>query len=310
MKLLIAVLSSILVACSVTTANPIDPSETTSTESSASTVLPSVATTTYASSLAVSSSQATNLVDPSKLSNSDMNLIREYVQAKADRESAMEVYGSAESENLAQRELINRLGEQLALLKYKFPDRKSNSECEKKVKKIKQELEFQKKILDKLKKRYTKVRSEYFNLHERLNQIEAQLVECLIRGNLNNPSAYPHFKLLELDSGFMKVVNTFRNSAPNQQLEFEQDVTTGSPSSSQSYSNSFLSDVKMGVSENSNAMHSPLNETPLVQPTQISSNSQKTFKLSSRIHKISKTMSRFGSRWSQLENNDSSDSSD
>ncbi|KAK5667193.1 hypothetical protein QVD99_006401 [Batrachochytrium dendrobatidis] len=70
MKLAVAVLSSILLALSVTTANPVNPSATTDVETSISTVIPSATTSTEASTSSTPNPNSMSLgtLDPFQIS--------------------------------------------------------------------------------------------------------------------------------------------------------------------------------------------------------------------------------------------------
>ncbi|EGF77054.1 hypothetical protein BATDEDRAFT_92038 [Batrachochytrium dendrobatidis JAM81] len=110
MKLAIA-LSSILLVCSVTTANPVNPSATTSAEPSSSTAAFTTTTDSYSNFLPASSVQAINSVDLSKLSDDDKSLMGKYLETSENHKKMKETQRPAESKIFDQKALIERLDE-------------------------------------------------------------------------------------------------------------------------------------------------------------------------------------------------------
>ncbi|KAJ8329684.1 hypothetical protein O5D80_002246 [Batrachochytrium dendrobatidis] len=98
MKLAVTVLASILAICSVTTASPVNPSAAASAGASTSTVIPSA--------------QVTLSVDLSKLSEEDMDLIKEYAHIKKACNDEEKIHDSLQSEKLEQKEALDELAEE------------------------------------------------------------------------------------------------------------------------------------------------------------------------------------------------------
>ncbi|KAK5665541.1 hypothetical protein QVD99_007887 [Batrachochytrium dendrobatidis] len=109
MKLAVTVLASILFACSVTTAKPVNPSATTSAEASTSTVIPTATTSTKSKHRVLSYEGSEFSLDLSKFSKDDMGLIKEYLQTDQEYQEAKKACDSAKSEELNQKELLKRL---------------------------------------------------------------------------------------------------------------------------------------------------------------------------------------------------------
>ncbi|OAJ41306.1 hypothetical protein BDEG_24927 [Batrachochytrium dendrobatidis JEL423] len=298
MKLSIVVLSSILAVCSVTTAIPVNPSATASAEASTSTVIPSA--------------QVTPSTDLSQLPEEGMKLIKEYAQTKKSRDNAKETYGLTQSEMHVQEKLVKRLHKKIKKLPRKSQISENGSKYSEKLQKLEDKLEQERKNLDELIKKQLEFGCA--SLTFKLGKIKVQLVKYIFGGNLHYPFDY-YMERLTASRQFMELVKTFGNYSPSQQLGSQQDSTSGAHSSSQQapqgYDNSaFLYDDEMKVSENSGTMHSS-SETPIVQPTQTSSNTQaassstQKASKSSRLQKVYREIKGgFELGWNQDESDD------
>ncbi|OAJ43557.1 hypothetical protein BDEG_26907 [Batrachochytrium dendrobatidis JEL423] len=147
MKLAVTVLASILFACSVTTATPVNPSLTTSAESSTSAVTPNA--------------QATSLFDLSQPSLEVMNLLEEYAQSKEDYKEAEKVYDLVHSTKSDRKQLVKQLREEYQELLDKYQEGDGS-----KYKDESEKLEKEEDILIDLLQR--RAGAAYFSLYERL----------------------------------------------------------------------------------------------------------------------------------------------
>ncbi|OAJ43635.1 hypothetical protein BDEG_26977 [Batrachochytrium dendrobatidis JEL423] len=127
MKLSIAVLASVLVACSVTTANPILPSSTTNAEYSTSTGIPSSTTNAeyststdipssttnaeFSTSTDIPSAQVTASIDFSKFSKEVLDLIKEYAKTGKDYDNAKIMHDMLQIQKQGQEMIISQLRE-------------------------------------------------------------------------------------------------------------------------------------------------------------------------------------------------------
>ncbi|KAJ8330254.1 hypothetical protein O5D80_001819 [Batrachochytrium dendrobatidis] len=286
MKLAVTVLASILFACSVTTAKPVNPSATTSAEASTSTVTPSA--------------QVTPSVDLSKLSKDDMELIKEYAHMKKTCDDAEKIHNSLQPKRLSRQELVDRLDEEYEQLLRKSQTSENGSKYSKKLKKLEQKLEQEEKAIGKLVA--MDMSSGFPSLTFKLGKIQSQLLDRLFKGNTDQPTEY-YMRFFETDLKFLELVSTLGNSAPNQQPRSEQASTSGTQNQS-----------KHRESTSSSS------ETSTVQPTQTSSSTQRASRSRSRSHSRSRKTSRscsrsgracskvrnnLGSGWNQLEDSDS-----
>ncbi|KAJ8328600.1 hypothetical protein O5D80_003181 [Batrachochytrium dendrobatidis] len=262
MKLAVTVLSLILFACSVTTAIPVNPSATTSAEASTLTVTPSA--------------QITPSIDFSNLPGSDMNLIRKYAHMKKTCDDAEKIHNSLQPERLSQQELVKQLGKEIQELLRKCQSSEGHSKYGKKLQKLEQKLKQERKTLDELA---TKQHSSGFlNLNWRLGKIKSQLLECLFKGNMNQPFEY-YTIFLESDPKFLELVSTFDNSTPSQQPGSEQASTSGTQNKSKHHKSSSSPSKTSTVS---------------VQPIQTSSSTQAA---SSSTQRTSRSNSRLFGLW-------------
>ncbi|KAJ8328686.1 hypothetical protein O5D80_002670 [Batrachochytrium dendrobatidis] len=202
MKLLIAVLSSILVACSVTIATPIDPSEITSTESSASTALPSMATTTYPSSLPTPDKNGIDLDNLVSLPSNIEDLLKEYLERRHSRNEQRKVCESIKSEYYDQHKLLSDLKKRIQALKGKSGKNGGSSKHNGKIRKVEFELEGQYFKLDKLKKGFEECKSKYDRLDFELKLVKIQLVECVFGEPWNVQSLNQKLSLIRVHPVF------------------------------------------------------------------------------------------------------------
>ncbi|KAK6096879.1 hypothetical protein MT418_002530 [Batrachochytrium dendrobatidis] len=160
MKLAVAVLSSILLACSVTIANPIDPSATTDVETSTSTVIPSATTDVEAST---SSTPNPNGIGLGALDYPLPDSIKELLE-KYEKKGKI---------------AMNKKKVKIYILKHKYQGNGGSSEYDNEIQETKSNLETQKAKLADLGKDYHECVLEKNSLEFEMSRIEVKLVECV-----------------------------------------------------------------------------------------------------------------------------------
>ncbi|EGF77035.1 hypothetical protein BATDEDRAFT_28160 [Batrachochytrium dendrobatidis JAM81] len=232
MKLTVVVLSSILAVCSVTIADPVNPTATTSTQSS-SAALPSATTGTYPDPWMAPNAQVTNSVDFSRLPESTIDLIQEYARVKESYEQTYGMYESLKLEKIDQEQWTKLLYKKL-----KYSSRKVRKVRKdkyglmykkelKEFRELKLEIETQNGILFELQKKCMDFGSKYFELRWKFAKIQVLLVECLYGKHINYESISYYLDYVESNPEFMKLVDTLRSSVPNQQSGSVQASTSG-----------------------------------------------------------------------------------
>ncbi|KAK6095418.1 hypothetical protein MT418_004850 [Batrachochytrium dendrobatidis] len=114
MKLLIAVLSSTLIACSVTTATPVNPSRTRNLESSSTAIYTATATTYPSTSTFIDLD--VNLVDCGRYSRETKEAIKGYAEAKYNVELMREKCESIAAKIITQTTVVENLNERVRLM--------------------------------------------------------------------------------------------------------------------------------------------------------------------------------------------------
>ncbi|KAL5036536.1 hypothetical protein BDEG_24493 [Batrachochytrium dendrobatidis JEL423] len=153
MKLAVAVLSSILLAFSVTTASPVKPSKTTSTESSTSTFIPST------SGIGIGN------LDP--LPRNVKYLLKEYAEIQDDCDLQRKVHQFLKSQYDSQREVIMIYEKKLETLKKKPRRKGGDPEHDEKIQKIKSNLKAQYSKFIKLDQEIQGCESEFGRLTQK-----------------------------------------------------------------------------------------------------------------------------------------------
>ncbi|EGF78961.1 hypothetical protein BATDEDRAFT_26406 [Batrachochytrium dendrobatidis JAM81] len=163
MKLAVAVLSSILFACSVTIANPILPSETTSTESITS---------------PTPNPNGIGLDGLNPLPDSIKNLLDKYVEIQDGFEEQEKICDSLKPQYDSQTMLVTNLETKIQDLEEKSQDDDSLKYYIE-IRKTKIDLEAQKSKLEYLKKRYSECVLKKNDLKFGMNRVEIRLVESV-----------------------------------------------------------------------------------------------------------------------------------
>ncbi|KAK6091073.1 hypothetical protein MT418_008366 [Batrachochytrium dendrobatidis] len=184
MKLAVAVLSSILLACSVTTANPVDPSESTDDEDGISTFIPSATTDTEYSLWIVPNPDGIGLGaldDP--LPDNFKNLLDKYAEIQDARNQQSKIYWPLESRYDSQYDVLMGYEKDLEILKYQSQKGNGNPKYGD-IEKTKLDLEDQRSKLVKLRKSFDECQSEIGRLAEKsgksMNGLERPFVKNYI----------------------------------------------------------------------------------------------------------------------------------
>ncbi|KAK6097516.1 hypothetical protein MT418_001621 [Batrachochytrium dendrobatidis] len=183
MKLAVAVLSSILFAFSVTTASPVNPSKTTSTESR-------ISPTPSSSGIGIGN------LDP--LPNSIKHLLDTYAEIQDDRDLQNKMHRFLKSQYDIQRKVITVYEKNLETLEKKPRRKGDSSKHNDKIRKTKLDFEIQKSKFIKLRKEFEECESKLGDLAQKEWENDKHTVfdqVSLIRGT---PSAR---KYLEEQSG-------------------------------------------------------------------------------------------------------------
>ncbi|KAK5670224.1 hypothetical protein QVD99_003324 [Batrachochytrium dendrobatidis] len=231
MKLAIA-LSSILLVCSVTTANPVNPSATTSAEPSSSTAAFTTTTDSYSNFLPASSVQAINSVDLSKLSDDDKSLMGKYLETSENHKKMKETQRPAESKIFDQKALIERLDEKHTKLLGKSHNN-GGFVYEIRAKRIKSRLDKQKKILLKLEKEYQSLNFKILDYDWELDVIREELTKRLFGDDLDQSSIDSYIAFIKFNPRFIESIYSSLNRTPGQQPGTEQASTSGTQNQSQ-----------------------------------------------------------------------------
>ncbi|KAJ8325424.1 hypothetical protein O5D80_006360 [Batrachochytrium dendrobatidis] len=196
MKLAVAVLSLILLACSVTIANPIDPSATTSTESSISTVIPSATTSTKAStSTFISSTKGIGIDGLDPLPGNVKHLLDKYVEIKDGRNQQEKIYFPLKSRYDSQCEVVINLKGKIEVLEHQSRRNGGSSKHDDIVQKAKLDLEHQRSKFAELQKDLEECESEIGRLVEKEWKTDKQIVGFVF-GTPVNIAAVPHQALI------------------------------------------------------------------------------------------------------------------
>ncbi|EGF79885.1 hypothetical protein BATDEDRAFT_89311 [Batrachochytrium dendrobatidis JAM81] len=185
MKLAVAVLSSILLACSVTIANPIKPSESTDVETSTSTVIPSETTSTEASTSSTPNPNGIGLGALDALPDSIKELLEKYKKEKHDLNQQEKIYWPLKSEYDGQLMLVTDLEAKLYFLKRKSQKNGGSPEYDGEIQETKIDLEIQESKLEDIGKSYRECRLRYDDLKAAIAFTEIKLVD-LIFGESSN----------------------------------------------------------------------------------------------------------------------------
>ncbi|EGF83714.1 hypothetical protein BATDEDRAFT_21130 [Batrachochytrium dendrobatidis JAM81] len=306
MKLAVTLLASILFACSVTTAKPVNPrkttSATTSAEASTSTVIPSATKSTKSKHHVLSYKGSTFSVNLGKLSKDDVKLIKEYLEKDQKREEVKKARDSAKSEELNQKELVELLREENYELSLKYPNT-DDPEYQEKSEIINQKLNEENEKLFSLQQKRLKLDGNLYYADDLvLDSARKKLAERLFQNGPSTTSLYSQIGFMKSNPSFVKNIYQSLILRLNKQSRFKKAFTSGTQNKSKHHKSPSSS-----------------SKTSTDQPTQTSSTqrasrsrsrshsrSRKTSRSCSRSRKAcSKMKNNLGSGWNQLENEDS-----
>ncbi|KAJ8324068.1 hypothetical protein O5D80_003191 [Batrachochytrium dendrobatidis] len=200
MKFSIAVLSSVLVACSVTTANPtlpsstidaefststVIPSETTNAESSTLTAIPSATTSTESSPLSIPNVNGIGLHGLTSLPDKIKDLLKKYTKLKQDCPKQKKVCDLIESQFFEHKKLVKKLENKVTDLKLELENEDSSHDHSSEMEKYMLDLEGQYFLYLDFEKKDEKCKAESTRLEGQLKVIKIQLVKLVFGGPCN-----------------------------------------------------------------------------------------------------------------------------
>ncbi|EGF81089.1 expressed protein [Batrachochytrium dendrobatidis JAM81] len=194
MRLAVAVLSSILLALSVTTASPVNPSATTDVETSTSTVIPSATTSTEYSLWIVPNPNGIGLGALDALPDNVKHLLDKYVELQDARNQQSKIYWPLKSQYDSQYDVVLGVEKDLEILKYQSQKGNGNPKYGD-IEKTKLDLEDQRSKLVKLRKDLDECESEIGHLAEKKWEADKQIVS-LVFGTPLNPDLFNYQLLL------------------------------------------------------------------------------------------------------------------
>ncbi|KAJ8330066.1 hypothetical protein O5D80_001643 [Batrachochytrium dendrobatidis] len=288
MKLPIAVLSSILLICSVTTANPIHHSTTTYDESSFSTVIPSVTTSTEFNPSETPNTSGAGLSSLDLLSDGMENLLESYSKKQHGFDEHGEKCKLIKLQLEDQRQLIKDLKKRIDDLKSALLKSNDNPNYNRQVQELELELGKQHSKLEDLEKSHEECNIDSGRLNFELELIKISLVECFSGKPFNFRSLNEQLLLIlshslvkeylyklesidKLSSGCKECSRKKFQNKPQRKLQKLQKLSAQQNRQSSSHSNTI-------------PKHSQQSQIPSkVRPTQTPFNSQGTFKFMNRL---------------------------
>ncbi|EGF82286.1 hypothetical protein BATDEDRAFT_86556 [Batrachochytrium dendrobatidis JAM81] len=226
MKLLAAVLVSILLAFSVATANTVLPSVTTSTYFSSCTVLSSTTTSTDPSSSTALSVSIVNiefssgrtfnadLINQSIFSVEVKNMVNDYLQKKHDYGEAIKIRNSARDTVVVQKQTIAELNERYQQLKRKSQKSKNALKHKSRLDRLKLELENQSSRVFRLQKHMHALEYEHDQASLKLEQQGRRLADIFL-GEFPDASRISLRVDLEPKPVFITLADNLPNNLPN-----------------------------------------------------------------------------------------------
>ncbi|KAK5669102.1 hypothetical protein QVD99_004864 [Batrachochytrium dendrobatidis] len=185
MKLAVAVLSSILLACSVTTANPVNPSATTDVETSTSTVIPSATTDVEAITSPTPNPNGIGLGGLDQLPSSIKELLDKHLKLSHARDEQKKVCDPLKPEYDSQIMLVIDLKTKIEVLEEKSQKNGGSPEYDGEIQKTKLDLEAQRSKLEDIEKRYNECQLKKNGLESEIYLTKMRLV-YLVFGDSSN----------------------------------------------------------------------------------------------------------------------------
>ncbi|KAJ8329951.1 hypothetical protein O5D80_001882 [Batrachochytrium dendrobatidis] len=219
MKLAVAVLSSILLACSVTTANP----------------APHSMSKNYISITAkVFDVNGIYMADPNIFTDDDKTLIKDYAKKKKIYEEALKARNSARTMATIQQKRVFKLGEKHQRSRRKYHKGNNTSKYKSKLQKLKSDLEKQSSKLSRIQKHRHVLESNYD-----LELLELTLVDRILMKLIFKKFTTASLVNLRVDFKFKILTIVFDrvlyDALLNQLLEAGDESTSGTQNSSQTH---------------------------------------------------------------------------
>ncbi|KAK5672737.1 hypothetical protein QVD99_000238 [Batrachochytrium dendrobatidis] len=238
MKLAVAVLSSILLACSVTTANPVNPSATTDVETSTSTVIPSATTDVEAITSPTPNPNGIGLGGLDQLPSSIKELLDKHLKLSHARDEQKKVCDPLKPEYDSQIMLVAGLETKIQVLERKFQRSGGSPKYDGEIQKTKADLEAQKVKLKDIRSRYRKCKHRYDGFVVAISRTEIEFVDRIF-GTWNYESldqqidlinAHPSVKgyLDELSLEYSKILGQSPSDQQCQESQPSPDTPSGS----------------------------------------------------------------------------------
>ncbi|OAJ35762.1 hypothetical protein BDEG_20006 [Batrachochytrium dendrobatidis JEL423] len=310
MKLAVTLLASILFACSVTTAKPVNPRKTTSAEASTSTVIPTATTSTKSKHRVLSYKGSKFSVDLSKFSKDDVKLFGEYLQADQEYEEIKKARDSAKSEELNQEELLKRLRGENYELSLKYPNRGDPVYQEKK-RKINEKVDEGDEKFFSLQEKLLELNDDLHYAGLLLHIARENLAKLLFQNDPSTTSLYSQIGFIKSNRNFVKNIYQSLILRLSQQSGSKKASTSGTQNQSKHHkspsSSSKTSTVQpTQTSSSTQATSSSTQKTSRSSRSHSRSRLRKTSRSHSRSRKAySKMKNNLGSGWNQFENEDS-----
>ncbi|EGF80049.1 hypothetical protein BATDEDRAFT_89240 [Batrachochytrium dendrobatidis JAM81] len=273
MKLAVAVLSSILLACSVTIANPIKPSESTDVETSTSTVIPSATTSTEASTSPTPNPNGIGLGGLDALPDSIKELLEKYVRLGYGRDEQKKVCDPLKSEHDSQIMLVAGLETKIQVLERKFQRSGGSPKYDGKIQKTKVDLEAQESKLKDIRSRYKECQLKKSCFENTIYFTKLSLVNLIFGRNWNCESLYQQFDLIkkhssvkgyldELSLEYSKILGQSPSDQQCQESQPSPDTPSGSGSSGQKVPSNKRKRVSKLMHDVGSCFHQPKDDNP------------------------------------------------
>ncbi|KAJ8330257.1 hypothetical protein O5D80_001821 [Batrachochytrium dendrobatidis] len=206
MKLAVTILASILFACSVTTAKPVNPSAAASAETSTSTAQPTEITSTESEYRKISHEEATGLVDISQFSENDANLIEEYLLMDQRYDDINKPYDVANFERLDQGKLVEQLTEQKEKLLHKPYQDENDPMYQEELENSKLKLKKALRELKRIAKKCERIGNSLYYATSQLNYSRENLAERLFQNGPSGTSLNSYVEFLESNRDFVEKI--------------------------------------------------------------------------------------------------------
>ncbi|EGF84275.1 hypothetical protein BATDEDRAFT_22174 [Batrachochytrium dendrobatidis JAM81] len=194
MKLAVTVLASILLACSVTTATPANPSAF--------------------------------VVDISRLSEVDARLIEGHLETDRKRQEMRKVCVLAKSKELDQKILVAWLNKKHFRLLHKLLKNKNDPTYQKKLQNSRLELKEAREKLEGLEEKREKLEHDFFVFRLSLYSIRENIARRLFGYGMDLASFYSCVEFLKFNPSFLESIYESLTLRLNQQSESEQASTS------------------------------------------------------------------------------------